>query len=572
MRMPAERCPICILRRAYADLPAIMPKPLMDQQRMLLTALEPHSKDAVFENTTPIDLLGAPIEQSDCVAYLVWRARLSDAVYSTKKRKEVVDAIRPYLASQPDSGDRPADAPGSSEADLVTGSHALIRLLAAEGNWLQSAPLVFDDNAASVAQLAASLIGSPRRTELDAMLRCQATMVLAAADVWRFARQIPEIVFNGADHPQVCCQALLEVVRILESPRTSKRVTEKLVEGLLALDDPSALRDSRPLPYIAPEIRLPQQVRFLSSIARRKLIDPPSSPLAAWSALRGRHLASVRGHAYDEPLWRLQLRLRNMDSGLPPSDPHGAVNDWLVCSDSLAAEALVNLAPLGPILLSKRVTAQMSNHDMALWHDVVAGKGHELLDNISLRVQSVFLPDGGPPAEHKSADIAQHVEWWNTFFFSAPSDGVSPRRDAVLVGLLEQCPTALLAVLDECFRDSRHEVSWIDMPADSAVLVFCTNSLLSDLFMHIRLNAQYRRIPDAEQGFRISISRDGTDYLRIIVMNSGSDPSLNPGGGQGLANLADDLAGFEGEFVEATAVPPMTYAVGVRVRRWRAAW
>jgi hypothetical protein len=569
-RMPSERCPICSLRRSYAALPAALPKPLVNHQRMLLSALEAHSKDTAFENTTPIDLLGVLIEQADCVEYLTWRARLNEAVYNTMKRKEVVDAIQPYLGGQSPDSDRAANDPIS--ADLSRQCHALIRLLTAEGNWLQNAPLMFDENSASVAQVAALLIQSPRRIELDSLLRCQAVIVLAAAGPLRFAQDLPEIVRDSADHSQVCCQVLLEVVRLLESPRTPSRVTEKLVEGLIALED--LLGDARTVPYIAPEIQLPQQVRFLSSMARRRLTAAPSNPLAAWSALRSHHLASVRTHAYDEPVWRLLLRLRNIDGGLLPSDPHAAVNDWLVCSDSLAAQALVNLPPLAPILLSNRVTAQFSDQDAALWHQVVLGNGRGLLDDISLRIQRSFSPDGDSSASDvdKGADIAEHVEWWNRFFFSAPSDGVSQRRDAVLVRLLEQCPTSLPAVLEEAFQDSNYEISSPDMPYDNAMSVFCTNNLLSDLFMHIRMNAHNTRIPGVEQDFEILVQKDGPDYLRVVVRNSGSDPLRSTGGGQGLANLAADLGGFGAQLVEVETTPPMTYAVGVRLRRWRTVW
>jgi orotate phosphoribosyltransferase len=575
-RMPSERCPICRLRRSYAALPPALPKPLLNHQRILLSALEPHSKDIAFENTTPIDLLGVSIEQADCIEYLTWRARLNEAVYNTMKRKEVVDAIRPYLGGQSLDPDEPAsDLTGATDSvggGLSRECYALIRLLAAEGNWLKSAPLMFDENSTNVAQVAALLVQSPRRIELDALLRCQAAMVFAAADPLRFARDLPEIVRDSADHTQICSQVLLEVVRLLESPRTPNKVTEKLVEGLIALED--LLGDARTVPYIAPEIQLPQQVRFLSSIARRKLTGAPSNPLAAWSVLRSHHLASVRTHAYDEPVWRLLLRLRNIDGGLFPSDPHAAVNDWLVCSDSLAVQALVNLPPLAPILLSNRVTAQFSDHDAALWHQVVLGNGRALLDDISLRIQTIFSLDDDSAVSDtdKASDIAEHVEWWNRFFFSAPSDGVSQRRDAVLVRLLEQCPTSLPAVLEEAFQDSNCEINSPDMPYDNAMLVFCANDLLSNLFMHIRLNAHNTRIPGAEQDFEILINKDGPDHLRVVVKNSASDPLRSTGSGQGLTNLAADLDGFGAEFVDATAALPMTYAVGVRLRRWRTVW
>jgi hypothetical protein len=572
-RIPAERCPICHLRRSYAALPDTMPQPLLDHRDTLLSVLEPHSKSEAFENSVPIDLFGITIEAADCVNYLTWRARLNDAVYDTERRKEVADEIRSYLEiEQPDGvpGDEQSgDLAAQPDPDKARRRDAFIRLIAAESSWLRMAPLEFDDFSMLVGDVAASIIQSTLTSELDAMLRCQATIVLAMADPQRFARDLPDIVRASADHPQVCYQVLLEVVRLLEARHAPTRVVKQIGESLTALED--LTRDRKTIQFVSPPIHLHQQVRYLSSLVRQRIIVVPDSPIAAWTALRSHYLSAVSEHAYTQPIWRLLLRLKNLDRGVYPSDPDAAIDDWLECSESLFGQALANLGPLAPILLSKRVTGHIPDVDVARWHAAVAGRGQHLLDDVSLRIRQAFSADSDPRLDASEvSEIIRDVEWWNNYFFSAPADDNSPRRDAMLVSLLNQSPASLFTVLDEAFEGTDHAIVSPEMPHDQSIMIFCTNSLLSDVFFHMRLNAQMTsRVGAERQKFKIIVSKDGSDHLRVMVLNSGSDPAQSTGGGEGLAQLATDLGGFGAELIEGLADPPMTYAVGVRLRRWR---
>jgi hypothetical protein len=432
----SERCSVCALRGIYAGLSRQLPDFLLEQQRVLLTALEPRSTDYVFGSEV-IDLFGIHIDQGGCVSYLQWRARLRDAALSTTAR---ADAVRLISQLKKNVVDNKAEV-YFSERD------ALVRLLAAERHWLESPPLVFRETRACITDLALSVIQSLPAHGIEPMLRVQAVIVLVNSDVERFSRDLHDIIRQSADNHFVLGQVLLETYALLESPRTPRHVAEVLASSLGILED--ALQEPDFLPLAPGEHDLAHNLRYLSSVARRKVHVVPSSPKAAWAALR-RHLLSVQGHRYDPYLWRLRLRLENLGRGLLPSDTQAAIEDWMACTEALSVEVLVNLLPLERILLSRRVTDQLSAEDVARWERVIQGNGPRLLDEMTSRLGTVFTSgQGAVDAAREAALVSADADWWDRFFFSTRVDTDRGYRDAVLVSLLRQCPANVLDLLDE---------------------------------------------------------------------------------------------------------------------------
>lgn len=551
----SERCSVCALRSIYSGLSRQLPDFLVEQQQVLLTALEPRSTDYVFGNEV-IDLFGINIEQSDCVSYLQWRARLRDAALNTASR---ADAVRTINRLRSDVIDYKAAV--FSERD------ALIRLLTAERQWLESPPLVFQVTRSCITDLALSVIQNPPTQGIDPMLRVQAIILLVNCDVECFSRHLHEIIRQSADHRLVLAQVLLEVYALLEAPRTPRHVAEMLASSLGILED--AIQEPDFLSLAPSDHHLTHQLRYLSSVARRKVHIVPSSPKAAWVALR-RHLLSVQGHKYDPYIWRLRLRLENLGRGLLPNDTQAAIEDWIACTEALSMEVLVNLMPLERILLSKRVTDQLSSEDAVRWEQVIRGNGPRLLDDMTSRLRTIFKSGHqAVDSAREAASVSADADWWDRFFFSTRADVDRAYRDAVLVSLLRQCPANVLELLDEMFDGTDHEMKFINVLDDRSILAFCSSPLLADVFAHIRMNAeQSHRLADSDQRLEISLSRTAQGALKIFILNSGSDSSVGLGSGQSLGILNSEMQNFGAELMPIDVEHPWTYGVAIKLQDW----
>jgi hypothetical protein len=555
----ATECPVCIMRSSYSGLPPPASEILVAQQRLVVRALEPRTKNSAFGGAAS-DLFGMPISQSDCISYLQWRSRLRDAVFSPTERDKVVESLDVLAA---------ASATDERASEMVGERDGFIRLIVAEGQWLGKAPLYFSEVRDKIADITHQILSSGPASASDAMLRLQAAIALSKAAPHRFADALEEIVRESLDHSFVISQVLLETYRLIESELTPDAVLKALAQGLNGLEQVAQLI-ARTTPS-GSGVDIASDIRYLGSLVRRRLNTGPDDPQSAWALLL-RHLTSVREHKYDQTVWRLRVHLDGLALGLVPNDPEMVIDDWFRCSDSLATEVLPNLQPLGRILLSKRIIDPLPGRDEERWAQVVRGRWPELLDDITMRLRKVFVGSGGVFNRRGEGELLlDDIEWWNRFFFSAPSHEDRPLRDAVLVDLLKRCPASIHDVVEHAFVGSDHMMKYVDISDPHSVRVFCTSSLLSDALSHIRLNAEVKhRIPGTAQAFMISVSEVGAHSVKITVRNSASQ-ARGSAEGRGLAVHRGELARFGGDLATVAVDPPWTYGVSLTLERWRMA-
>ena len=199
-------CAQCAVRDEYVALPR-MSASLERHRDWLLKMLEPRSRQSVFADT-PADLYGMSIEQEDCIEYLKWRSFLGDAAVDTKSRLVVVEKITELadVCGTPDMGD-----------DLRRGRDALVRVLTAESDRLQVAPLWFTSVRNKIMRILWSLVAAPASYAVDQALRVQAVVVLSRGDVSGFCANFARLVRDSVDNDLVFRHVLMEAVRLVQS-------------------------------------------------------------------------------------------------------------------------------------------------------------------------------------------------------------------------------------------------------------------------------------------------------------------------------------------------------------------
>jgi hypothetical protein len=197
-------CPQCALREKYTLLPA-MPALLEPQRDWLLHMLETRSRQSVLADALS-DLYGAAITQEDCIEYLLWRSYMAEASVDTEMRLLVVEKITEL-----------ADV--SLATDLLDPLRlrrdAIVRVLAAEHNRLQAAPLWFTSVRAKVMKILWSMVEAPQAYAIDQALRVQAVIVLSLGDVRGFSERYARLAQDSCDNKLVLRQVLVEAVRLI---------------------------------------------------------------------------------------------------------------------------------------------------------------------------------------------------------------------------------------------------------------------------------------------------------------------------------------------------------------------
>lgn len=555
----AEKCPICRLQRAYASLPAALPRSMADYRLRLVELLGLRSKDSVFGELAT-DLFGVHLSQRDCIGFLDWRSKLEEARFSTEERNEVFKGIR-----------RLAQGLTNREASERTYRRrdALIRLIAAEHSRLDEAPMWFTSVRASLAQIVRSLLKAPSSRASDPMLRVQALVVLARADRHLFCAEYADIVRMCRDHETVLTHALLEALVLLTKSTGHADWGSTLTEQISELLD--EVENEPPGPSVW-AYRPAEELTYLAAFGDRGRPQPPLSRQQAWAELR-KFCDSVKRHKYDQALWRLERRLERSSADIPASSRANVVKDWQLCSAAIEESILPNLAVLREILGSGKVIERRlpSGNARQLWRNVVDGGGPEELNQTTVAVGRVFL--GSEPAtvtqEERNA-LQGVVERWGDFFFRSPPSSANPAGTSILTEMADQCPTDLIGALHEVFGGSTWDLSLEGIREGETVLVFCASATLLDAITHVQINAEATHREEGQNPrFQIGVSACGPDEVIIELLNSGSS-RVGGGGGHGLRNIAESLALFGGRLEPIADLPPgVTYGVRLILERWR---
>jgi hypothetical protein len=222
-----------------------------------MRVLDMRSRENVFADEAT-DLFGMPIAQEDCVSYLLWRSFLVEAALDTESRQTIVNKLT-HLAENAETL--------TVQSEMTRDRDALIRLIAAEPNRLELAPLWFTSVRAKLVVLVRSLIRAPMSLSIDPVLRVQALIVLARTDVRIFASEFAELIRQSRDHPYVLRQALIEAARIISGRSGLPDWLEGLAAQIFTLSHELYTEDVSAV--VGNELRPVEELQYLAAMVER---------------------------------------------------------------------------------------------------------------------------------------------------------------------------------------------------------------------------------------------------------------------------------------------------------------
>jgi hypothetical protein len=249
-------CPQCALRGEYASLPP-MPATFERHRVWLLQMLQTRSRRSVLGDTLA-DLYGMAITQEDCIEYLLWRSFMAEASLDIEMRLMVVEKIT-ELADQCLTVDLPDP--------LRQRRDAIVRVLAAEHNRLQAAPLWFTSVRAKVMNILWSMLEAPQAYAIDQALRVQAVIVLSLGDVRGFSERFVRLAQDSCDNELVLRQVLVEAVRLISGRSGLPEWSNTLADQISLLSQEAHMRSGS-----SPTSTLVEGVDYLA-----RLIDEPGA-------------------------------------------------------------------------------------------------------------------------------------------------------------------------------------------------------------------------------------------------------------------------------------------------------
>jgi hypothetical protein len=543
-RVPSGHCTVCALRDSYEA--AALHTPLQDSlakhRSWLVSMLTPRAKQELFEEQA-VDLFGATVTQAECVEYLSWRLRLREADLNTKRRQDVAKRLRSGTMERP-----------------VRDS--LLRLLVAESQWLDSEPLSFPEYRAIIADLAVGMLTGDQALLVEQRLRIQAVILLVRIAPDRFAQELGAILRKNQRQGVVVSQMLLETLLLISrvgapGPHERRAVVGQIVQSLDSLQD--HLRQD---PTEQLFLRLPL-VRYVTSYAMRSQQPPPTDVQSAWAALRDEFKAA--GHDYANRAWMVRSDIEFAEAGDDVTDLGGIRDGWSSCANFLLDRILPNLRPLRQILLSRAVRGDIPGELGVRWEQTVQVEGDKLVDDTTVRIDDYveWLRRSGRTDAVLARTLFADLEWWSRF--ALDDDGILP-------SLIHRAPVDALEVVRRRFAGDDIELddSRLSDAAPEGFQAFCTDRLLNDIVSHILMNAQRtHRIEGIPQRILVELDLTATSQLIITVFNDASTRE-SVGNRSGLDAVGHRLERFGGEIYEVEPKEDWTFAVAIRLEKWRA--
>lgn len=546
-------CPMCRTRERYRFVDETVPPRLVNHAERLREMLRPRQLDEVARDSA-VDLFTVPVTGVETVDYVRWRGLLLRALRSVPGRQEVINRL--------------LDLSGELPAQREWTSVGLIRLLAAEQQWLRLPPLHFGRAAELLSEIC---VRSFERVTVSPWLRAQFLMVLSATRPDRLVELLPDLMALAGNEAVLLDQMLLDCCRLLlRSPGDLPIDLAQLRRSLLAcrdyLEDRSAdvgAASAREHVYVA---------RSLLAIADYRILTTPQDSQAAWDRLREDLVRPVIRHRLEAELLVVRSFVEDCEWVEPsPETARAAVADWDTCARQLEERALVNLPPLREILDGDFVSDQLGHRDQRRLLSLArpgVGELRAVTDGLHTLIHAPWRP-ADPSWLAGQRELLERLNWWNRIFLAAH---VTDReRPALLVELIDSAPRELASCVAELLAGYRPEIK-VQAPELGKRKVFCPEKLLDQILGHLLDNVDRHRAPAGNTPCRLEIEyllRD-RDTVQMVVRNSGTRPNGRPG--QGLQALDEKLRPFGGS-LSSQALPPgdpggWTFAVTVVLSLW----
>ncbi|OLE23490.1 MAG: hypothetical protein AUG49_15845 [Catenulispora sp. 13_1_20CM_3_70_7] len=543
-------CPICTARQKYIDL-GNMPKRLISHAKALQEVLMPRDWREIYE-TAPGDLFNVPVTHDAAVDYLRWRRLLQRALRDTGARQSVLDRLSEI-------------AEPSSRREWT--QRGLIRLLAAEQQWLKLPPLRFTAARELLADICLDELGTSASE--PPWLRVQAIMVLSITAPEQFVSELRSLLSSIADGPRVVDQFLLECYRLVrrpshDSPIDQGELHRSLIECRDYLENSQAGWDRE---LIEDLLHVVRQLISLAELSRRPRNDNPQT---AWAGLHEHWSRLVKRHHFEQRVLRVRDFLEDLKTTKPDDDlARARAADWDACARQVQERALYWLPALRAILTGEYVGEVLGPQDRNRLVELTRTDTSGLFlttEQLHTLTRSRWTPDEDEwlAARNEALDW---INWWHRTFFATHRFGTE--SSAFLVEIVESAP-APLAEAVECAVDAVGLDAFVTSTGSLDVLVFCPKPLIIESVEHILKNARRHRRDAGPQEFHISLDSRDADTVRFSIANTGSRPTRQPG--RGLNELDRSLWPFGGSLSgTALSAEPWTFKVSMSLQIWRGA-
>jgi hypothetical protein len=524
--LAARDCAICTTQERYGVGDDAIPHRLRNYAEQLHDLLRPRSIEEVSRNTAA-DLFSVPITSDDVVDYLRWRGLLLRALRNLPARAEIIERLQILPKRQP---------------AVAWRREGLIRLLAAEQQWLKLPPLRFS--------VARELLSQTCLTSLEKLvtaspwLRVQSLIVLFATAPEQLVELLPQVLSLVADETLLLDQLFLDCYRLLLRPSRDFPIdVEQFRHNLVRFRDrlEEVRRQEGDSASIDEHLHVLSQ---LIMIADYRILRKPTDSQAAWERLREDLVRPVRRHGLESDLLLVRGFVEDLEEVEPTAESAmSARANWNICARQLQERVLANLPALRDILAGDFVADWLGRRDqrrlLSLAHaDVMELRA--VTERLHRLTAEPWQP-AYPPWRALRRELLDRLNWWNRMFLAAHvPDHHSP---AVLVELAGSAPARLGDRVAAVLASQGVEAS-IDRPSQGNVLVFCPTKLLDQVVAHLIENVQRHCPAGATWHIQISYEYPSSEHVNMILRNAGTKPLTKPG--QGLKSLNEKLRPFGG--------------------------
>ena len=303
-------CPICKTCERYHFDEEAPPARLHAHANLLRDMMRP-SELAEVALDSAADLFIVPVTGYEAIDYLRWRSLLLRALRTVRGRQEVIDRLR-GLASE---------APPSREWTAA----GLIRLLAAEQQWLRLPPLTFGIAAGLLSHVC---VTSFEQLSAPPWLRLQAVMVLCASAPQRMVELLPQLLGAAGNEVILIDQMLLDCYRLLlRSPGDMPIDVSRLRHNLLRCRD--VLEEQRAEQDPATAADQLHAVRSLLTVASYRALRKPFDVQASWERLQEDLARPVVRHRLESDLLLVRSFVEDIEAEKPTAEAaRAAAADW----------------------------------------------------------------------------------------------------------------------------------------------------------------------------------------------------------------------------------------------------
>ena len=544
----AHGCPICRTRDRYRLDEETAPPRLIRHAEVLRDMLRIRDLDEAGRDS-PADLFTVPVTGQEATDYLRWRGLLLRARQTVRHRLEVIDRLRALTAAAP--------------TKIEWTNDGLIRLLAAEQQWLRLPPLCFPDAADLLSQVCAQ---SFAQATAPLWLRVQSLMVMSAAVPQHMVALLPGLLAVAGHEPVLIDQMLLDCCRLLlRAPGNSPIDVVQLRHALLDCRD--HLEDQRSEPgATATEDHL-DAIRNLLIIANYRSLSKPRTAQAAWERLREDLVRPVERHRLEAWLLLVRSFVEDTERVEPTAEAARAAEaDWDNCARQLEERALASLPPLREILAGDFVADWLGGRDQRRLLTLArpeVGELRAVTDRLHALAHGPRRP-ADPSWQAVRRELLDRINWWNRIFLAAHL--TDSERPALLVELIRSAPSRPGPVVARLL-DSHRAKATISGTEHDQVEVFCPERLLEQIVSHLLGNIDKHRMPGAVCRLHVDYQEPDQDAFRLIVRNSGTAANASPG--RGLKALNDKLRPFGGSLSgQVLNEDDWTFAALITLPRW----